>query len=248
MPARKRSRVAPAEGRSACSRSVCTARSAPLRRVRWISQPPSSARADELDRIAFDRRHDDDHVAHQRAREIPAWPGRGDRSARSRSVAAHESARPRAAALRAPIRPRSIRRSPRATCRALSASPAPPGKMRAQPPPQVDRLADIQRATLLVAQDVDARRGRRRGADALARAAPALAAIFDDQRLRDQPPGQFGRRVADAEHLSGQARIIRRRLMSFKPARQAVTKHRTEEARRRHGAMVTRGARYNGAG
>ena len=129
----------------------------------------------------------------------------------------------------------------------LERLPAAPGEVCAQPPAQIDRLADIQRATLFVAQDVHARRGRRGGADALAGAAPAFAAIFDDKRLSDEPAGKFGRCAADAENFSDQARIIRDAFDVLQPGDKLVTEHLKKRAPAPR-PMVTRGARYNGAG
>ena len=97
----------------------------------------------------------------------------------------------------------------RARERSLDPAPAALRKVRAQAPPQVDGLADVQGPAGLVAQYVDAWRRRRAGANPLAGVAPGLAPIVDDERLRDEAPREIGRRIPDPEHFSGQTLMVR---------------------------------------
>jgi hypothetical protein len=80
--------------------------------------------------------------------------------------------------------------------------------VRAKPPSQVDRLADVERPVVSVFQYVDAWRRGRSAANAFARAAPLVAPILDHQRLRHESLREFGRRAANAEHLGRQSLMI----------------------------------------
>src|SRR5207247_4855446 len=63
------------------------------------------------------------------------------------------------------------------------------------------------------------------GADALARSAPAFAAVFDDERLSDEATGEIGRRAADAENVGGEALIVGRVADFFQSGDELVTEH-----------------------
>src|SRR5207247_11039036 len=83
-------------------------------------------------------------------------------------------------------------------------------KMRAQPPPKVHGLADVDGVAVRILQGVDARRGRRGAGNPLADALPHVAPVFDDERLRHEPAREFGRRAADAEYFGRQLLMVRR--------------------------------------
>src|SRR6185295_5515673 len=107
----------------------------------------------------------------------------------------------------------------------LDGAPAAVGEMGAQASAQVHRFPDIERAAGGVLQHVDAGDSRCVAADALTRAAPGLAAILEDERLRDQPPGELGRRAADPEDLGGEALMVGRSAHLGEPCNQPVAKH-----------------------
>src|SRR5262249_44657108 len=90
----------------------------------------------------------------------------------------------------------------------LDGFPATVREVRTKPPPQIDRLTYVERTVIRVLQHVNAWCRGRSAADAFARAAPLLASILDDQRLRDEPLRELGRRAADAEHLCRQPLMI----------------------------------------
>ena len=114
----------------------------------------------------------------------------------------------RARALRAPIRPRAtplrrfVRRAPSrsATDGSRSAHAAAP---RCWP-----CRRDV--AAPFIAQHVRRLYDREPCGNLVRRAPPIVAAILDHQGLRDEPPGELGRRVANTQHLGGEPLMIRR--------------------------------------
>ena len=77
-----------------------------------------------------------------------------------------------------------------------------------------------------VAQDVNARSGRRVPADPLADTPPALVAIFDNQRLFDEPAGEIARRTANPEDLEHETRVVGRRAHFGEAGDQPVAEER----------------------
>ena len=163
-------------------------------------------RADQFGGIRLDRRHDDDDITNERGRNR-ARVERG--SARlyidlRRKLVDQPRFEQQRFQLRSDFLPLRIDGSREA---GLQTAPAPAGKMRAQPSSQVDRFSDIESAALRVAEGVDAWRLRRARDNPRPCRGPRLAAIFDDQRLRDEAPREFGRSIGDAQHF-GRERLI----------------------------------------
>jgi hypothetical protein len=59
----------------------------------------------------------------------------------------------------------------------------------------------------------------------LAGAAPAFAAVFEDERLSDEATCEIGRRAADAKNVGSEALIIGRVADFFQPGDELVTEH-----------------------
>jgi hypothetical protein len=81
--------------------------------------------------------------------------------------------------------------------------------MCAQPPPQIDRLSDVERPPLLVADDIHACAGRRGAANPFAGPAPRLVPILNDQRLGHQPAGQLFGGPPNPQHFGGETSMVR---------------------------------------
>src|SRR4051794_21238357 len=82
--------------------------------------------------------------------------------------------------------------------------------MRAQSPPQPDRLADVNRGALLVAQHVHRWRVRSVLAYPLAHATPGVLTRFENERLADESPREFRWRIPNPQDLGREPLIIRR--------------------------------------
>jgi hypothetical protein len=80
--------------------------------------------------------------------------------------------------------------------------------MSAEPPSQIRRLSDVQRATVGVAEHVHAGCARCFIANAFADAPPGVAPILDDERLFDQAPRKSGGRAADPQDFAREALVI----------------------------------------
>ncbi len=179
--------------------------------ARPLNQPAAvGARGNQLRRIRLDRPDDDDDVAGKR------WRNVARRRIRRTDLDVHDGVErlnqlglpEQRFQLRSRLLPFRVRDTRE---RGFDAAPAALRKVRAQAPPQVVCLSDVQWPAGLVAQDVDAWRLRRAGANPLARLAPGLAPIFDDKRLRHEAPREIGRRIPDPEDFSGQTLMVRLR-------------------------------------
>ena len=109
--------------------------------------------------------------------------------------------------------------------RRLEAAPSPRGKVRAQPPPQVDR--PCRRTAPCPPRRAARRRPAVAGASAQIRSPMRRHCSWrssSDQRLRDQPARQLGRRIADAEHLRREPLIIGRVAHLVQPCAQPIAK------------------------
>ena len=222
-------------GASAAARTARVARAdeeflQPRRVHREIRAVPARAlnhpaavgpRADKLGRILFDRRHDDEHVADERTRHLARLRGRRtDLNVHGRPQLVDQD---RLAKQRFDFRADQVPlRIGRPRQSRLDGAPTPLRKVRAQPPPQVDRFSDVERAPVLVAQDIDARARRAPHGRSVRRPGATLPA---DPRRR--APGPTSRRASasDAPRMpstsaasrrwSGASPISRRRASSL---------------------------------
>ena len=205
------------------TRRAWTARSAPLRRVRWIIQRPSTAApisSTESASIDGCTTRTSRTSARGTSRVLQVRRGRLHVDRRLQLLNQRRFPQQRLD-LGADTLPLSVRRARHLR---LQRAPAAVREMRAQTPAQVHRLPDVQRAAVRVLQHVDARRRRRVAADPFARAPPDLAPILEHERLRDEPPRELRRGAANAEDLGRQALMIRRVAHLSEPRQQCVAK------------------------
>ena len=196
------------------------------------------ARGDELGRVLLNRRHDDDRIPHERPRHLPhRLIRRTDLDVHRRLKFLNQDS---LAKQRFDF---GTHHNPVRACRArqsrLGRAPSSLHEVRAQPPPQVDRFADVERTSVLVANDIHARDRRCRTADSVAGPAPHFTPILDDERLGHQPVGQLFRRPANAQHFSGQTPIVRRLAHLPQARKQSVSQHE---------ASIQSGRRAQGSG
>ena len=183
------------------------------------------ARRDELRRRRIDGRDDDDDVADEPVRNGARLERRlADLDVRRRLQLLDQRGftqqRFELGADLLPLRGGNPRE------RRFQTAPSPQREVGAQPASQPIRLAHVDGAAVLVAEHVNARRVRSAPGDPFTGPPPRVPAVFDDQRLRYQAPGQLRRRVPDPEHFGRKPLMIRSRTHLRQPSEQSIPEHR----------------------